>query len=612
MAKKKDTYQSMERPEDSRHESLVKHCLDLYNKFKKSEYRQAKLTQIEEARKTYEQKEEKATFPWPDASNKILPFETITVDNLEPRLIAGLTGTDPIIAFAEQSAELDDEGQLIEDWYNNELKTVVKVEEIARNIVHTILLEGTRFSMVQYREDTIKKKDFQYDEQGKMLVDDDGAPKMVEIDDLAYEGGKDEFIPFSNMYIADDVSTEEQWQDADKIREVDYTYAELKGKKDKPGYRNIGPWLLSGKTQEKLKEEDKSPAQLVAGVDITGKEKIRCIECHISYAINNLEEEDPQKREQFDEERVIITVAVETKLCIRKILQRDINMNNKTVLRRVRLFPEEGLSYGTPIHGKIKSIQEGASDTFNRMMNIADIIYLPWYFYEEGAGVKGKHAIQPGEGIPIEDVSKIKFPEFRINPKDYIAFIDLFINLWERTVSLSEPGMGKPSSEKKTATEVLAVIQEGYMKHNYHAKTSKEEFLFILKTMFDLYYQHMPYEMTVNYAGQDIPFPREQMRRPWNFRLTGSTEKANKLIERKENEDMFNMLGNDPYMQPIALREDMLKSYNREDTKRYINPQANEILNLFLSFPQEVLQALQPLVEQIQAMKQEQGGGQGQ
>ncbi len=47
-----------EKPQDDKHKNLVKHCIDLFNEFKKSEYRQTKLQEIKEARETYEQKPE--------------------------------------------------------------------------------------------------------------------------------------------------------------------------------------------------------------------------------------------------------------------------------------------------------------------------------------------------------------------------------------------------------------------------------------------------------------------------------------------------------------------------------------------------------------------------
>ena len=68
-----------------------------------------------------------------------LPFETVTVDNLEPRLVAGLIGRDPIVAFKEMGEEGDETDDVLQKWWNDELRDVVKVNGIARNIVQIFL-----------------------------------------------------------------------------------------------------------------------------------------------------------------------------------------------------------------------------------------------------------------------------------------------------------------------------------------------------------------------------------------------------------------------------------------------------------------------------------------
>jgi len=169
---------------------------------------------------------------------------------------------------------------------------------------------------------------------------------------------------------------------------------------------------------------------------------------------------------------------------------------------------------------------------------------------------------------------------------------------------MSEPRIGKPSAEQKTATEIMSVIEEGNVRFNYQSETFKEEFLGIIRTLYDLYYQWMPYTgKTIVYGGKETPFPRRQMRRVYNFRLTGSTEKANRLIERKENEDVFRMTANDPIINQLKIREDFLKSYGRENVEDYITPEINQLIQVFAAAPEEVMQAIQPIIEIVQTME---------
>jgi len=243
---------------------------------------------------------------------------------------------------------------------------------------------------------------------------------------------------------------------------------------------------------------------------------------------------------------------------------------------------------------------------FSLLMNTATICMMPWYFYEDGAGVQGLQQIYPGAGVKVNDVSKIKFAEYAVNPRDYIEFLNLWFDLWERLGGISDPQIGATGEGNKTATEVLTVVEEGNIKHNYQSTTFREEFLVIVRTLYDLYYQYMPYDTMITYGGQDLPFPRAFMRRQQKLRLVGSTEKANKLIQRKENEDLFNLLRNDPIAEPMKLITNLIESYGREDASTYINPEIGQLMAIITENP-EVL----PMINEFLAGLMAEAGGQG-
>ena len=195
--------------------------------------------------------------------------------------------------------------------------------------------------------------------------------------------------------------------------------------------------------------------------------------------------------------------------------------------------------------------------------------------------------------------------EFNINPREFIDFIYMWTQLWERLISIGDLQIGRQKEGKDTtATEVLAVIQEGNVKHNYQAKTFKEEFLSVLRTLYDLYYQHMRPDKTFLYNDEQVPIPRQAMRRAFKFRLTGSTEMSNKLIERKENEDLFRLLMQHPMANQAKTLEDLLKSYNRTNTDEYIvDPRVNQLIQAFVKEPKLLEVAYKAVEDTIQAAK---------
>jgi hypothetical protein len=165
--------------------------------------------------------------------------------------------------------------------------------------------------------------------------------------------------------------------------------------------------------------------------------------------------------------------------------------------------------------------------------------------------------------------------------------METFLSLWERAGSISNPQMGRPDDKQKTATEIMMVVQEGNAKFDYQSKTTRGEFLAILKTLYDLYYQWMPYKtVPFIYNGKQVPLPRQLMRRGYKFSLTGSTAAANKMIERKEAEELNGLAVQNPLMNPMSTLEELLKAYGKTDMQRYINPEIRQMVETFIQNPE--------------------------
>ncbi len=582
-------------------EKLIKHCMDLYELFKKSKYREKVKKEILESRRVYDQISQKTDFPWPDASNLVLPLYAITLDNLEPRIVAALMGREPIVSFQPpETTQKDDVIRMFEDWWHKELKNVIGIDEFGRRAVHKLLLEGTIFPLPSYVVESEKRVDFAFDEAGNVLFDDSGAPVMQDIEEPVFEGGHIELVPFEKLYFPDNIGTIQEWNACDKIRELEMTYAELWSLKDQSdaGWMDIGPWLLSHVNKDGQSAGAKeSIAENVYGASVTGKEVLDLIECHITYPIyQDQHEQDESKHRDFREERILVTIATQSRRVVRYILQRDVFFPNRSMIKRIRLFPEDGVSCGKPLYSKMKAIQEGASDLFNLLLNIAYIVAVPWFFYEEKAGVTGEKRIYPGAGVKVDSVRGIEFPRFQVSPAELIPVIQTLFTLWERVGNIGDLQIGRLSNKGNTATEVLQTIQEGNIKFNYSATTIKDEFVDLIRALYDHYYQNMPMDKTFNWNGQPVILPRKAMRSGWKFVLAGSTEQANKLIERKENEDLYGLLRSDPLANGPEILKDLLKSYGRTELERYINPAVSMILSALQQAP-EIVQVIQKYMQ---------------
>lgn len=581
--------------------TLIKYCLDMYKLFEGSEYRKSKIKDIKESREVYEQVADPAMEIWPGASNEVLPLTAITIDNLEPRLTAGLIGRDPILLFDIIGAnDKDDMTKFIESYFNYQLKQNVRIETKTMDIVHTLLLDGTYFCEPQYSTVTKNQIDFVYDQNGQLIIDPNTKrPVTQEVQQTIYEGGDIVSIPFTDILCADNIGTIAEWEKADKIRRIYPTYAELMRNKNDIGYLpdNIGPWLYGQQTDEKKTVDSKAPADLVSGVGVTGKKVIECAVFYISYPINVGLDMEWKDQKDFIEEEIVATIALDSKKLIRLMYKKDLLFSNASLIKRIRLYPEESRSFGSTTYSKVKGMQNGASNVFNSIINSFFVLILGGGFYEDGAGLSGAISKSPGEYIQVDDVKKILNTTPNINPAAYIGLFEVIVQLWERAGGISNPQMGRPDSKEKTATEIMMVIQEGNSKFDYQARNTRDEFISILVTMYDLYYQYMPYNATFNYQGKDIPIRRNMMRRDYKYSLSGSTAAANKMIERKEAEDIYNLGMANPLVNPMQVLEELLTAYGKHDPKRYIKPEIQQLLGAFMQDPQGIGGAIKNYID---------------
>lgn len=593
---------------NGRWQPFVDHCFELYDRFDKSEYRQKKIAAIKRSCEVYAQEEQKGViFPWKDAFKLILPLYSITLDNLEPRIVAALTGKSPYVKFdMEGMTQQDPETEIIEDWYNSELKHVVRIEPFARSLVHKLLKEGTVFEIPGYDSETKIVRDFTFegDQQvgrvpepgtgnpmpidaetkqpltlspgGMFLQAGSGLPKIIEREEQVFEGVKTEILEFNDV-LTDDFA--DDWEKADVIRKVSIPYAALMRKKGQLGYidKNITADLLPLAVIEKAESEELSGEQGLNQALVLGKKSVDCIECHVSYTWRD-EGQPEEEIVDWTEERLVALISKDTRTLLRLVKLRDLRFSNEHIIRRHRLFEEPGMAYGSSLFEKLRGIQEGCSDVFSLFMNVAILIMLPWYLYSNKAGIKQDQAIHPGAGIECDDPSAVMFPKFNVDPSAILEAIKIFFQLHERAGGVGDTQAGQIEQTKKDvkATEIMASIQEGNIKFNYAANTIRDDFIDWAKTVYDFYYQNMPYDKVFPYKGQPVPIKRTSMRQKLKFRLTGSTELSNKLMERKETQEKYGMLRQDPMVNPIPLIRDVVKQYDPDaQEQEYIDPDIN-------------------------------------
>jgi len=615
--------------EKTDYKELVDHCFGLYEEFKGSEYRKQKLADIEESYRVYNHKESKANKYWEGESKLVLPLLSITVDNMEPRLYSGLVGKAPIVQLEPDGMnEQDTETEIIENWFNDELLHTVQIKKAASTIIHKAMLEGTLYPICEYDEDDVKRRKYKYEQvpqkypqdhpaQGQPVIDprtnepvmvsngkvliENGEPQTEDVVERIFMGGRVRYTDFKDVYVADDAS---DWEASDVIRTVRITYGELYNKRDAKGYikENINKDLLSEQDDE-LSDEDEP---VTGDVKVIGKKVIECLECSIRYIDKN--DKPDEEVEDWSDERCVILIAKESRKVLRKVKLIDLNFKNQHLIKRVRLYGEEGKAYGTSMFEKLKAIQNGATDLYNQVINVATICMIPWFLYTDASGAESIKELKPGVGIKVDDPSQVNFPKFNQNPRSYIVFIEMFMQLWERVGSIGDIQMGRVSqgSGDTTATETMAAIQEGNIKHNYQSLALKSDFLEVIRTLYDLYYQNLPFETVTVYKGKAVPIQREAMERRQKFKLIGSTDLSNKILGIQQATGLYDKLRPDPLANHTQLIADMIDAHKEDSvTAKYMDQGFNQLSEMMQQDP-EFKQVLQQTAQQYMQQKNEQ------
>ena len=645
---------------------LVKYCLETAQMIHDSAYRKATIELIQKSNEAYDQVEKQTSDPWEGASSVVLPLTTISCDNLEPRLVAGLVGKLPYVIFEMENDQKKDEPlEILESFFNQELQDVVNIEGFAGEMTNQLMREGTVYTIPEYSLEEDTRRDFlffddvmkqiqqqiapqvqeaqaqaqmigQTDPQaaqaimqgvqqeiqsmappqiGGVVVDPQtGEPQFTDKKEILFEGGRAEIVPFTDILIPDDV---DDWESAPVFRRIRPTYSELmRDVENKKGFikKNIGPWLCDQEGDYTLSGDEQTPAQVIDGVKVHAKKTIPCYECYVSYVQRDDDEEDEKELKNYDEKRLLVQIAEESRIILRIMPLVELNFKNEHLIKRIRLFPRKGKSYGTSIYGKIKSIQVGASRTFNTAINVADVTMIPWFLFTESTGIdKYKEGIklQAGKGIKVDSIDGLYFPKFSINPDQILKWIDLWVSFWERLISIGDLQVGRSGTKDTTATETMAVIQEGNIKHNYQSSSIRIDFLCLIRTLYDLYYQHMPLDKTFLWNGKQVPISRSVMRRKVNFRLTGSTDLSNKLIERKEKETFYQLTANDPSINPIKKAEELVKAYGHTDLTEWVKPNIKTIVDMIMQVPGAEELVMKTIQEAQQLQEQVMGGQKG-
>ncbi len=595
---------------------LAQYCMDLYQEYSGSQYRTDKLKEIKDGRARYKNDRATKTFPWPGCSNISVGLTAIAVDNLEPRIKAQVISSDDFLECKPVGKEDVAQAEGVKEFLQWALRSNVKVNTSIKPLIHNLLKDGTIDVLPVWRERVSEYRTRalvpEYSLNGQTVKVPEGQridPAQAEQMGLEVTGLKDSYetkertrwrveyvlVPLNDAYFPDNW---DGWDDAPYMRMIYPTLEELELQSDKHGgpYREIDKELVL----EGARNDDDSQDERLAP-DIKYSEytkEVRVLECYVKWR----------------GEWTIVSFAVDRAWReIRRQPLKEVYWTGTKPIKRFRLYPESETSMGTGLPQKIKDFAVAIDDLWNEMIDSGTVEIIPWFLYQAGPGFSQIDLeLYPGKGVPVPKDSQVTFPNLGIKAPQFMTFINLLMGFFERTISLSDYSMGKEGAIGGKGAETFSgmnlIVQEGNVKHAYTGETIREAFAELFGDTLALYGQYMPLDAVRRIRKDNEwtfqPVDVVALQGEYDVDIEVSSASANKMLHRKEQVELTQILSGNPAVNPVELAERILKAYDIRETEDLLNP-AYQLVIAALQQAPEVAELIQKYMQQKQEQQKQ-------
>lgn len=564
-------------------EELGKYVTRKWEESKKSSLRAQVISDAIDARNAYDQIPSSEEL-WDDAINLVLPFLSISVDQLEPRLVASIAAHDRLITI-DDKGEMDE--QLVKDietMDNAVLKDDVGVPKIVKSHIHNILLDGHVFVAPYWDFREGKVREWVTDEMGAPVDVPEGGELPPGTVEYAGKMMVEKIVKTRDQAAVDELDSEmvfipdriDDWETAPIIYEYYMSWGEFLAKQrgETKGWVPMSKEELGelrdqlytkrpdiGKQMEEGEEDERGDEGTKGG---GLKSELRLLQAHIDYDVD----------EDGIEEKVIVTIEEATQKIVYAINNLDLDPLNRKQIRVLRLMKRYNSGYGYSLYSKLKMIQEGGSDTTNIMLNSSIIQMMPFFFYEEATGFNTQEIeLFPGAGIQVGDVKRILMNSFQPNAGAFKDIIEIFFRLWNYIVTLPDYSLGRePTSEGSTATGVLSLLQEASIAHDYMGGTLHDQYTELFQIIHDLCYLNISPAREMATLGR--PVQTKVLSNSYKISLVASSKSANRHVERMELGEALEVAKegvNLGVITPDAPIRDYLETFKGVNVERWMN-----------------------------------------
>lgn len=536
----------------------------------------------------YECRTKPKTFPWPGASNVLIPLVPISVDTIQPRIVGTMLSNDPYVYIRprmKEVQELSEDLQNFEQFYFDEQ---LNLFEVLTDATHYLVKNGT----------VVLKNIWVEERKPRIFYDNKG--RITRTDVVTFRGPKWYLVPLDHLTIP--YNTKDLQTTHFVGHHVDRRLPEIQAQEKRKIYRegfadSIKAYQVNtlAQTSERV-EENQEQAMGLKNTSPWLFNPFRLTELYITYDVKN-EGEIP----------ILLTFSREAKKVARLTYHPQFNglrpFMSGTYISRPNQF------FGIGVAEALSQLTEEVSTIHNQTVDSATIANVKCFKAKKGRGINANERAYPGKIFFLDDLDdlqefmlgEVKASSFRLSEEVSL--------LAEKRSGVNDYTLGRESGVLKsraTARGTLALISEGNRNLDLKLRSMRQLLAEGTKQNIELHQQFEP-EGREWIKGKEVfqqLFPPYDVRRRMAFQCSAPDSAMNKQVEQEVNQVLMQQAGGiydkliqfvqiatspqtPPALQQLAMQsaksyhaliEKTLRSFNITEVERYL-PNVSEVLN---------------------------------
>lgn len=489
-------------------------------------------------------------FPWPKASNIVVPVVRTYIDTFVARTLNVVFGTRPLVAVSGYPAEVRES---LEAYLNLKTRQDWGLYELSRGGLMRGNKYGTALTKVFWREEDV--------DVPIRMFEEDGSTKLESIPTRKYSGPWADHIAFDDWFLYP--------MTANAVSEVQIFFQRLRYPEEVARVKGKELGMSPEEVNRALKmpsDAKREQERRDTGVDDHLYREMHLIECHFTH-------ETQGKR--F---RAIALFEPENA----KVVNFELNPYSPHIelFHVYRPFPRDDVFQGESLCQILGQGQEEISSIHNERRNLSTMASAPIILKKEGARIPGagNAVFYPGKVYNLEDMDDFRVEQIGGNYQDMIAEENHTLSLMDRVSGISagmmassQGGMGKGGVYNTQGT--MAVMAEGNQRQDTNIKDFRLYLGGVIKAMFALQREMDPNDPAIEQLPEEM---REKVRQA--MEMSTPDQLARSLFEVNVSDAAMNKEARKANLMTMANTLSQFASQQQQLAQAAINPTLNPVL----------------------------------